>query len=88
MSVKRYCEDEINTVLKLTNDGRNIPDICREFGISQTTFYNWRRKYQEIRRNDTKKFTDLTRENRKLRKQLKNLAEDYRILEDILTKKP
>ena len=45
MKKSKFTESQIIKILKETEGGRNAAEVCREYGISQATFYNWRKKY-------------------------------------------
>jgi len=67
MRKKGFKEEQITRVLKEYEGGREIKDLCRELGITSTTFYNWRKKYSGMDSSQLKRLKELESENRKLK---------------------
>ena len=67
---KRYTEEQIIKAIKQHEAGVKVEDICREMGISNGTFYNWRSKYAGLEVNEAKRLNELESENAKLKKLL------------------
>lgn len=67
MKKTRYTESQIINILSEQESGRQLSDLCREYGISQQTFYNWKNKYGGMDVNQLKKLKELEEENRKLK---------------------
>jgi putative transposase len=63
----RYSEHQIIKVLKEVEGSRNVKDICREYGISEATYYNWKSKYGGMESSDIKQIKELEDENRRLK---------------------
>jgi putative transposase len=87
MKKRRFKEAQIVNVLKEYECGREIKDICRELGISTTTFYNWRKNYAGMDSNQLKRLKELEEENRKLKRMYADAALDNMALKDVLSKK-
>lgn len=87
MKKKRFREDQILKSLKEFDSGRDVKDICRELGISTTTFYNWRKKYAGMESNQLKRLKELELENAKLKRMYADASLDNMALKDILSKK-
>src|SRR5206468_10142834 len=87
MKKTRFTETQIVSILKQQEAGRSVKDICREHGISDATFYNWKSKYGGMEASDVKRMKDLEEENARLKKMYANLAMDNDILRDLFTKK-
>jgi len=68
MKKSRYTESQIIKVLNEVEGGRKIKDICREYGISDATYYNWKSKYGGMTASDIRKLKDLEDENRRLKR--------------------
>ncbi len=49
-----YTETQIITILKAVEAGRTVKDVCREYGISDATYYNWKSKYSGMEASDIK----------------------------------
>lgn len=87
MKRKRFSEEQILAVLKQAEGGRSLGEICREFGVSEATFYNWRKKYSGLELSDLKKLKALEDENRRLKKLVADQALDIQALRDVVKKK-
>ncbi len=87
MRKKRFSEHQIIKVLKQVEGGRTVTDVCREQGISQGTYYNWKAKYGGMEASDIKRLKDLESENRKLKQMYANLSLEHEVLKDIIEKK-
>lgn len=64
MRKARFTEHQIIAVLKSVETGRTIKDVCREAGISEASYYNWKAKYGGMEASDIKRMKDLEDENR------------------------
>ena len=87
MKKKRFTEAQIVQALKEHESGRTTADICRELGVSQTSFYKWKKKYSGMNTSDLKRLKELEAENRKLKQMYADLALDNQMLKDVLSKK-
>ena len=67
--------------------GAKVDDICRELGISNGTFYNWRSKYAGLEVNEAKRLRELESENAKLKKLLADKLLEVEAMKDVLSKK-
>jgi len=87
MKKSRFTETQIVSILKQQEGGLSVKDICREHGLSEATFYNWKSKYGGMEASDVRRLKDLEEENSQLKKMYADLALDNRILKDLFTKK-
>ena len=87
MQKSRYTEEKIIKILKESEAGKKVVDICREYGISDATFYKWRSKYGGMDVSDAKRLKQLEDENRRLKKLLADTMLDKQILQDVIEKK-
>ncbi len=87
MKKTRYSEHQIIKVLKEVEGGRNVKDICRECGVSEATYYNWKSKYGGMESSDIKRLKELEDENRRLKQMYADISLDHKILKDIVEKK-
>ena len=62
-------------------------DICRQYGISETTYYNWKAKYGGMESSDIKRLRELEAENQRLKRMYAELSLDHQILKEIVEKK-
>lgn len=65
-------------------EGQNIGDICRQLGISDATYYNWRKQYGNMKLDEVKQFKALQKENSRLKKLVADQALDIDILKETL----
>jgi len=87
MKKTRFTETQIVSILKKQEAGIPTKEICREYGISEATFYNWKSKYGGMEAADVKRLKELEEENARLKKMYADLAMDNAILKDLFTKK-
>jgi putative transposase len=87
MRKKRFTEEQIHEILKESEAGMPTPELCRKYGISKNTFYNWRSKYAGMGLSDLKKMRELEDENNKLKKLVADQALDIQALKAVLSKK-
>ena len=64
-----------------------VKDICREYGISDATYYNWKSKYGGMTASDIKKLKELEDENRRLKRMYADLSLQHEALKDVIEKK-
>ena len=84
---KRYTEGQIIKILSEHESGMPIAELCRLYGISSATFYNWKRKYGGLQVSEAKRLKSLEAENAKLKRLLAEAELDKLILKDVLSKK-
>ena len=87
MKRKRYTEEQIVYALKQAESGQKVTDICRQMGVSETTFYGWRKKYKGMGVSELRELRQLREENRKLKQLVADLSLDKHILQEVLSRK-
>lgn len=87
MKKTRFTETQIVSALKRQETGIPTKEICRELGISEPTFYNWKSKYGGMEASDVKRLKELEEENSRLKKMYADQAMDNQILKDLFAKK-
>lgn len=87
MRKARFTELQIIAVIKSVEAGRTVKDVCREAGISEATYYNWKSRYGGMEASDIKKIKDLEDENRRLKQMFADLRLENRALKDVIEKK-
>ncbi|MBG0512127.1 IS3 family transposase [Agrobacterium sp. MOPV5] len=87
MKASKFSEAQIAFVLKQAEDGTPIGEVCRKAGISDATFYNWRKKYAGLMPSEMKRLRQLEEENAKLKRIVADLSLDKAMLQDVLFKK-
>ena len=87
MKVSKLSEQQIALLLKQVDDGLGIEEVCRKAGVSQQTYYRWRKKYGGLSASEAARLRQLEDENAKLKKLVADLSLDKQILQDVLAKK-
>ena len=87
MKRKRHTEEQIIAILKEHEAGVKTADLCRKYGVSEASFYNWKAKYGGLEVSDAKRLKALEDENAKLKKLLAEAMLDNAMLKDIASKK-
>jgi len=87
MKKSRYTESQIVKILKEVEAGRLVKEVCREYGISDATYYNWKAKYGGMEASDIKRLKDLEDENRRLKAMFADLSLEHRRSSKISSKK-
>ncbi|UDL90419.1 IS3 family transposase [Mesorhizobium sp. PAMC28654] len=87
MKATKFSEAQIAFVLKQAEDGSAVGEVCRKAGISEATFYNWRKRYAGLMPSEVKRLRQLEDENAKLKRIVADLSLDKAMLQDVLFKK-
>ena len=87
MKATKFTEAQIAFVLKQAEDGTPVAEVCRKAGISDATFYNWRKRYAGLMPSEMKRLRQLEEENTKLKRLVADLSLDKAMLQDVLSKK-
>ena len=87
MKASKFTEAQIAFVLKQAADGTPVAEVCRKAGISDATFYNWRKKYAGLLPTEMKRLRQLEEENAKLKRIVADLSLVKAMLQDVLQKK-
>ena len=87
MKKSKFTDAQIAFVLRQTEEGTAIGEVCRKAGISEATFYNWRKKYGGLMPSEMRRLKQLEEENGKPRKLVADLSLDRAMLQDVLAKK-
>lgn len=87
MKKKRYTEEQIAYTLRRAEAGTPVAELCRELGISEQTFYRWRRKYASMGVTELRRLKQLEKENRRLKQLVADLTLDKHMLQEVIAKK-
>ncbi|MCR4378313.1 MAG: IS3 family transposase [Rhodospirillales bacterium] len=87
MKKSKFSEGQIAFVLKQAEDGVTVGEVCRKAGISEATFYNWRKKYAGLMPSEMKRLRQLEEENCKLKRIVADLSLDKAMLQDVIKAK-
>jgi putative transposase len=84
---KRYTDQQIAYALKQAETGTPVQEVIRKMGISEQTFYNWKKKYAGMGVTEIRRLNALEEENRQLKRLVADLSLDKHMLQDVLSKK-
>lgn len=87
MKKSRFTETQIVSILKATDAGMKVEDICRKYGISNATYYNWKSKYGGMEASDIKRLKALEEENAKLKKLFAEVSLENHAMKELFAKK-
>ncbi|MFN4122272.1 MAG: transposase [Flavobacteriales bacterium] len=87
MKKSKFTEAQILSVLKTLEDGKKVSEICREFGISEPTFYNWKSKYGGMTLSELKRVKELEAENTRLKRIVAEQQLSIDVLKEVNSKK-
>ena len=86
MGRKRYSGEQIIRMLRqaeiLSSQGRSVPEICRELGVTSNTYYRWRKEYGGMGVSQAKRLKELEKENSRLKRAVADLTLDNLILKE------
>jgi len=83
---KKYTEEQIIAVLREGEAGVKVADLCRKYGMSDATYYNWKAKYAGLTVSELKRLKALEEENQRLKQIVGEQALDIRALKELLSK--
>lgn len=86
MKKTKFTEAQIVFALRQAENGVKVEEVCRKLGISDATFYNWKKKYGNLGLTELKKLKQLEEENSRLKQIVADLALDKQMLQDVLKK--
>ena len=87
MKRKRYSNEQIVYALRQVESGDSAAEMCRKMGVSQATFYNWKKRFGGMGVSEVRELRQLREENNKLKKLVADLSLDKHMLQEVLTKK-
>ena len=86
MKKSKFTESQIIFALRQAETGVKVAEVCRKMGISEATFYNWKKKYGGLGVTELRRLRQLEEENSKLKQIVADLSLDKQMLQDILKK--
>lgn len=87
MKVSKFTDAQKAFILKQGADGHPVAEICRKVGISEATYFNWKKKYEGLLPDEMRRLKLLEDENAKLKKLVADLSLDKAMLQDVLRRK-
>jgi putative transposase len=87
MKKSKFSEEQIAYVLRQVEAGLAVADVCRQVGVSEATFYIWKKKYAHLGLNELRQVRQLEAENAQLKRLVADLSLDKHILQEALRKK-
>lgn len=87
MRKSRFTEQQISYALKQAQTGTPVAEVIRKMGITEQTFYRWKKQYGGMGLSELRRLRLLEEENRKLKQLVADLSLDKHILQDVLSKK-
>jgi len=82
-----YTEEQIAFALKQAETGTRVEEVCRKMGISEATFYNWKKKFGGMGVTELRRLRQLEDENQRLKRLVADLSLDKEMLQDVIRKK-
>jgi putative transposase len=87
MRKSRFSEEQITMALRQAEAGTPVEDVCRKLGVSQATFFRWKKRFGSLGVPEIRELRQLRDENRKLKQLVADLSLDKTILQESLRKK-
>lgn len=87
MRTSRFTDEQSIAALRQAEAGTTAADICRKLGVTETTFYRWKRRFGDLGVSEVRELEQLREENRKLKTLVAELALDKTILHEALKRK-
>lgn len=87
MKKSKFTEEQIAFALRMAETGTRVTEVCRKFGITEQTYYRWKKKYGGLGVSELRRLKQLEEENRRLKRMVADLSLDKQMLQDVLSKK-
>jgi putative transposase len=87
MKKSRFSEQQIAFILRQAEEGTRVEEVCRKAGISEATYYNWRKTYGGLMPSEMNRLKQLEEENQRLKKLVADLSLDKEMLQDVIRRK-
>ena len=87
MKASQFTDAQKAFIIKQGEEGTPVAEICRKAGISQATYFNWRKKYAGMMPSEMRRVRELEQENARLKKIVADLTLDREMLQDVIKRK-
>ncbi len=87
MKASKFTDAQKAFIIKQGEDGTPVAEVCRKAGISQATYFNWKKKYAGLMPSEMKRLRELEQENARLKKIVADLSLDKEMLQDVIKRK-
>ena len=87
MKASKFTDAQKAFIIKQGEDGTPVAEVCRKAGISQATFFNWKKRYAGMMPSEIRRLRELEAENARLKKIVADLSLDKEMLQDVITRK-
>jgi putative transposase len=87
MKRNKFTDSQIAFILRQAEEGTPVAEVCRKAGISDQTYYRWRKKYGGLMPSEMKRLKQLEEENKRLKNLVANLSLDKEMLQEVVRKK-
>jgi putative transposase len=87
MKRSKFTEEQIAFALRQAESGTAVAEVCRKMGISEATFYNWKKKYGGLGVSELRRLKQLEEENARLKRMVADLSLDKQMLQEVIQKK-
>ena len=87
MKASRFTDAQKAFIIRQGEEGTSVAEICRKAGISQATYFNWKKKYAGMMPSEMKRLRELEVENNRLKRIVADLSLDKEMLQDIVRRK-
>lgn len=87
MKKSKFTEEQIAFSLRQAESGTTVAEVCRKMGVSEATFYNWKKKYGGLGVTELRRLKQLEEENARLKRMVADLSLDKQMLQEVIQKK-
>lgn len=87
MKASKFTDAQKAFIIKQGEEGTPVAEVCRKAGISQATYFNWKKKYAGMMPSEMKRMRELEQENGRLKKIVADLSLDKEMLQDVIKRK-
>jgi len=87
MKRSKFSEEQVSYALRQAEGGTPVADVCRQLGVSEATFYVWKKKYGHLGASELRRLRQLEDENARLKRLVADLTLDQHILTEVIRKK-